>query len=167
MIQIEIGLFKGGRQPGINRVQHQRPLVQDRVLAQAQEQVKPVPAGGAGGDVKGITSAVEHELGHPVHEVLGAGPVVVDREARDHFLALAIHDTHSVDGAVDVNAHQKRVGHTHDLLIMVYVMSAAGRGNPWPWMRATASRTMRTPPAERMRSGSAAPDPGGLRTGCE
>jgi len=101
---------------GVEGIEFERPPVQEGVLVEGAEEVIPVPAGGLGRDVDGVEVAGRHLLGDPLDEGLGAGAVVVHREAGADFLTLAVHQTNSVALAVDIHAHQKGIGHRCFLL---------------------------------------------------
>jgi hypothetical protein len=63
------------------------------------------------GDLDSVEVAGHNLLSDVVDEGLGTRMVVVHSEAGAGLFTLAVHQTHGVGLAVDVNAHDERIGH--------------------------------------------------------
>jgi len=111
LVQVDVGPLEAFGHAGVERVEREGPLLQVGVLAEGLEEVEPVPAGRFGGDGQGIEVARGHDLRDLADEFLGAGQVVGHAEPWRDLDALAVHHRDSVALAVDVHAHQERIGH--------------------------------------------------------
>jgi len=103
LVHVHVTLLEIGRQPWIEQEQLLRPGLKRRLVAQALEQVKPVPARRLRRQTQFAETLGFHNPSDFLDQGLCPWTVVVQGAARDDFPTILCHQTIGVGLAVDVH----------------------------------------------------------------